>query len=812
MLRSVAAQSSTLRSWRGRAASCFAFARTIPSLTTAREAAKRSRDSVKRSIARAMAKARMTWMAAALAAATLCRGISRLSGVPGELVRKSLAAARRHVVSRLLRGPAAPLRSIAARYAALRSRRGGAASYSTIGQAIVSRTGAVLRTRLPLTKRHAPGLWRKALSWTRRRRAALAERARRIFVGRRLARSFAAATKPRSPSAWRRVQRAMVETRTEWIAGITAGVPLALCGMFFWMSWHAREIVIADTYASGSNLARSVEQFVARTMETVDLSLRVATAEIAADAPRASKDVHRLLASQVRQSPQITSIVLIDPNGHVTSSSEELPGLPIDVSKKKYFTHAGGGGAIRVTMEQPVTPRSDGKRVIFASRRITRSDGRLLGVIAATINADYIQRFLSTLHVGAQGSIALHTTDGTLLVRQPALDADIGKNFSSAPLFQDWLPWASSGVFPSSDGADRRWRIVGFQRVERLPLVAEVALSRDEVLADWQRTTLWQAGVGGLILVLSGLTALALHQQLRERRNAHRQLSETVRELENARRAAEESSRVKSQFMANMSHELRTPLNAIIGFSEVIRDAHVGPVDTRYQGYAQDIHSSGHHLLGLINDVLDLSKIEAGRLTLHEEPVDLTKLAGDCQRLLAERFRTAQLALVIELPAHVPYVRADELRLKQILLNLLSNAAKFTPAGGRVVLAVEVMPEGAIRLSVADTGVGMRPEEIPLALQPFRQVDSSLNRRYDGAGLGLPLARTLAELHGGRLAIESAPGEGTTVSITLPARRVLRESGATAPRKSSPEGHADSRSTRRSAANRNTSTRAVQLG
>ncbi|HET7594668.1 MAG TPA: sensor histidine kinase [Stellaceae bacterium] len=587
----------------------------------------------------------------------------------------------------------------------------------------------------------------------------------------------------------------MIKARMEWIAGITAAVGVALCGMFYWMSWHAREIVIADTYASSSNLALSVEQFVARTMETVDLSLRVATAEIAADTAKAPKDIHRLLARQVRHSPQITSIVLIDPHGRVTFSSEELPAPPANLSKKRYFTGAGAG-AIRVTMEQPLTPQGDGKRVIFASRRIARSDGRFAGVIAATISADYVQRFLSTLHIGTHGSIALYTIDGTMLIGQPAVGASVGRNFSAAPLFRDWLPWASSGVFPTRHGGDGIRRIVGYQRVERLPLVAEVALSQDEALANWQRTTFWQASVGGLILVLSALTAWALHEQLRARRHAHRQLSETVRELEHARRVAEESSRVKSQFMANMSHELRTPLNAILGFSEVIRDAHVGPVDTRYQGYAQDIHSSGQHLLGLINDVLDLSKIEAGRLALHEERVDLAKLAGDCERLLAERFRAAQLAFAIELPPQVPCVRGDELRLKQILLNLLSNAAKFTPAGGRVVLAVKTTPDGAIRLSVSDTGVGMKRQEIPLALQPFRQVDSSLNRRYDGAGLGLPLARSLAELHGGRLAIESAPGEGTKVSITLPARRVLRDGEAPAPGMSSPDSPATRRTLR----------------
>jgi signal transduction histidine kinase len=323
--------------------------------------------------------------------------------------------------------------------------------------------------------------------------------------------------------------------------------------------------------------------------------------------------------------------------------------------------------------------------------------------------------------------------------------------------------------------SDGLWRIVGYQKVEKLPLVVQVALSRDEALANWSRITWLQAGAGTLILAILGMMAFGLNRQLQARMLAHSQLRETVRELENSRIAAEESSRVKSQFMANMSHELRTPLNAIIGFSEVIRDALVGPVAARYKDYARDIHSSGRHLLGLINDVLDLSKIELGRLELHEEPVAVAKVVNDCERLISERVRASNLELAIDLPADLPLLRGDELRLKQVVLNLLSNAVKFTPIGGRITLSARLTAESGIILAVSDTGIGMKPEEIPIALEPFRQIDSALNRRYEGTGLGLPLARTLVELHGGTLSISSTPGQGTTVTVALPAARVIRK-------------------------------------
>jgi len=563
--------------------------------------------------------------------------------------------------------------------------------------------------------------------------------------------------------------------QTAWIAGITVGIAAILAAMFFWMSWHARQIVLADTYVSSSNLALSVEQFVARTVETIDLSLRVAVEEIGAEGAKSPEEGRALLAERVRHSPQMTSLMVIGPDGNLRFASAQPSRRAVNLAGTRYFTWARESNGLHFSVGDPVMPSVHGKHVIFVSRRLSRPDGSFGGVIVASLNPDYVLQFFYTLNVGQKGIIALESTDGSLLVRRPYLEDFVGRNFSSSVLFKGMLPWASSGVFPMRYQSDGLWRIVGYQKVEKLPLVVQVALSRDDVLANWSRITWLQAGAGVLILAILGMMAFGLNRQLQARMLAHCQLRETVRELENSRIAAEESSRVKSQFMANMSHELRTPLNAIIGFSEVIRDALVGPVAARYKDYARDIHSSGRHLLGLINDVLDLSKIELGRLELHEEPVVLAKLVNDCERLIAERVRASNLELAIDLPADLPLLRGDELRLKQVVLNLLSNAVKFTPPGGRITLSARMTAESGIVLAVADTGIGMKPEEIPIALEPFRQIDSALNRRYEGTGLGLPLARTLVELHGGMLNISSTPGQGTTVTVALPAARIIRK-------------------------------------
>lgn len=246
-------------------------------------------------------------------------------------------------------------------------------------------------------------------------------------------------------------------------------------------------------------------------------------------------------------------------------------------------------------------------------------------------------------------------------------------------------------------------------------------------------------------------------------------LKRAERALRKAMEAAAEGNRAKSEFLANVSHELRTPLNAIIGFSEVMQQEVFGPLgNDRYREYASDIRASGSHLLGIINDLLDYAKLEAGRLELHVEPVELSTLFENSLRLVRKRAEEADVTLACDVSGAPERIEADGRKTMQILLNLLSNAIKFTPAGGTVSLTARTTADG-VEISVADTGVGMSAHDIEIALIPFGQVDSSLNRQQTGTGLGLPLSRALAELHGGRLDIESAPGRGTTVRVVLPA-------------------------------------------
>jgi signal transduction histidine kinase len=247
------------------------------------------------------------------------------------------------------------------------------------------------------------------------------------------------------------------------------------------------------------------------------------------------------------------------------------------------------------------------------------------------------------------------------------------------------------------------------------------------------------------------------------------------RDMENARNAAEVANRTKSQFLANMSHELRTPLNAIIGFSEIIsKDMLAMGSPSVYREYAQDINSSGQNLLQIINDILDMSKIDAGKLELREDQFEIGPAVLHCIRMIGGRAHEAGVLIANDLPSELPLLHADQVRFKQILLNLMSNAVKFTPRQGSVRLSAQQHEDGSLSLIIADTGIGMSAEEVAIAMQPFRQIDSDLARKHEGTGLGLPLTKALVELHGGTLTLRSEKGRGTEVMVTLPPKRVVR--------------------------------------
>lgn len=267
--------------------------------------------------------------------------------------------------------------------------------------------------------------------------------------------------------------------------------------------------------------------------------------------------------------------------------------------------------------------------------------------------------------------------------------------------------------------------------------------------------------------------ARRLRAYVTELEETKRQLEKTSSELLVALKTASAADHAKSQFLATMSHELRTPLNAILGFSEIMKAETFGPLgNSHYKEYAGDIFRSGRHLLSLINDILDFTRADTGALQLHDEEVDVAEAIGDALRMIEAQAEGQRISLVTNFDRTLPHLRADHRRLRQVLLNLLSNAVKFTPDGGSVKVDAFGGPAG-LTIRVTDTGIGIAPEDIPVALERFGQIDSDLARKYEGTGLGLPLSKCLIEHHGGTLDIESEPGHGTRVTVTFPAERVV---------------------------------------
>ena len=294
---------------------------------------------------------------------------------------------------------------------------------------------------------------------------------------------------------------------------------------------------------------------------------------------------------------------------------------------------------------------------------------------------------------------------------------------------------------------------------------------------------------GGLVLTASDITALkardathdhkelALQQAVDELEMGKQQLTELAEKYSIEKVRAESANRSKSEFLANMSHELRTPLNAINGFSEILAGEMFGPLgDRRYKEYSQDILSSGQHLLALINDILDMSKIEAGKMSLKREPIHIEDVVEDAIRLMRNRAEAVGLTLSVKL-SDLPEADADYRAIKQVLLNLLSNAIKFTPRGGKIAVSATVIEQSSfsgvpseqrVRISVSDTGIGIAKDDLLRLAQPFEQIESQLSKSQPGTGLGLALTKSLVELHDGVLTMDSQPGQGTTVSFTLP--------------------------------------------
>lgn len=322
----------------------------------------------------------------------------------------------------------------------------------------------------------------------------------------------------------------------------------------------------------------------------------------------------------------------------------------------------------------------------------------------------------------------------------------------------------SSGIPPyTQDGATEKARKAKLGT----PQVFEWQCKTKAGVLLWTEVSIRYTQIGNIPAIV------AIVRDITERRRMREELSAAVG-------AASEANKAKSEFLATMSHELRTPLNAIIGFSDLMLTSLLGPPgNPRYREYIGDIHASGLQLLALIDDLLDLSRIDAGKAQLVEKNVSLRDVITEACRMVELQASQSGLTIVTHVPPDLPFVHGDERRIMQVVLNLLSNAIKFTPANGTVSIGVE-SSAGALLLKVRDTGIGIAAKDLPLVLERFGQIDSNLSRKHKGTGLGLPLVKELVELHGGTVSIESEVDVGTVVTVCFPRERVIEPLNAAA--------------------------------
>ena len=399
-----------------------------------------------------------------------------------------------------------------------------------------------------------------------------------------------------------------------------------------------------------------------------------------------------------------------------------------------------------------------------ALRQPVIRDGQVRYTLTAALTTEALSRRLESTGLPPGWFGALADGDGFLIARTAMLEAVIGRPVTES--FFDLKAVNGSQIVRTAVGGVESFGLIAPVRGTswHVGIAAPVALAAGPYRTV--RVTLY-VGVAILSLLAVAMVALALH---RFRRDQERRRLLLERNLQ----VAESLSREKSAFLSAMSHELRTPLNAIIGFAQLIRDYEFGPETVaRFRSYAGHIRDSGEHLLALINDVLDLAKIEAGKMELRESEVDLSVLLRQVAAMMLEQAHKAGIEMELELGSRPVIARVDSLKLKQCVINLLANAVKFTPRGGRVRVALAADAAGAT-IVVADTGHGIRPEDIARAFDEFGQLEGGMTTKEKGTGLGLPLSKRLIELHGGSVTLESAVGRGTTVTLRLPAERIGR--------------------------------------
>lgn len=526
--------------------------------------------------------------------------------------------------------------------------------------------------------------------------------------------------------------------------GYAVGAILIVCASAAWIIKNEREKNFRHHEDLAQQFAQIFERHSLQVFSYADAYVRMArTKYLETKSPDALKEAFR--AIPIDQNI-VSHVTVIDEHGTpVFNSGYELrPG--VNVSDRGYFKEMKAATGDVVFFSLPKKGRNSDKLIMRQVRRMEYPDGRFAGVIFAALDTSNVTSFFEALELGMKSTATLVGMDKRIRARANHGNFGPGQDISDSRLWEE-LAVKDIGLYQQRSIVDGVERYYAYRKLQNYPLVVAIGVALEDIRDKSIRFEL------SVIMIATLITAIIIIMAFMQSR---------------------EVSRITSSFLANMSHELRTPLNAIVGFAQMMETRVFGPLgDKHYEDYSRHIIDSSRHLLSVINDLLDLSKIEAGKMVLDESDVDVVRAAQFAVEVSLGMARKGETKIDFDPPGSFPLVRGDERLIRQILINLVSNAVKFSEDDGRVEVKLGKTDDGDIEIVIIDEGIGMSKKEIRRAMKPFNQVFDPMIRDKHGTGLGLPLAQEMVQLHGGVLSLESEPGMGTTAKVQFPAARIV---------------------------------------
>jgi len=551
--------------------------------------------------------------------------------------------------------------------------------------------------------------------------------------------------------------------RIRTLIGFSALIMLTFIVIVSYQASKAYRHSLAEAQANSLKLTHILSDHVELTFLGVDLALRRAIERqyfnimFGADLTEYTKQSFKIWLAETAQ---ISAMAMVDEQGVIEVSAHKT-------GYEDWLDHQAST-ASRTLLERMRKvddtyvfigrhSMKNGKPLILVSRRYNKPNGDFGGIFVAAVNPEYFISFYDSISSGANKFMAIMLSDGNILAAGPSADK------SNIALAQKWLVSSAKqrNAIYSYDYTDSNNNKIGVLKIlKNTPVAVAIISDEKDFMRDWNQSRMKDIGFIVLFTIFGSILsffAVAMAKQI-------------IR-VQESEASAILASQAKSEFLANMSHELRTPLNAIIGFSEMINSGYFGPLNAKQKERIHDIHICGSHLLQLITDILEFSKGDAGKLELVEEKVNVSELVNESVRMMNAKVKSKNVNMVVATDPTIAPLWGDKRKIRQILLNLLSNALKFTPEGGTITATTKIDPQNNIHILVTDTGIGISDDDIPKALSVFGQVNRT--KSHEGTGLGLPLCKMYTELHDGKLILTSKLGEGTSVHLIFPHQRTL---------------------------------------